>query len=77
VIRRFESDLPLLKGLLHVFTWLCPDQARELPHELRKQFGLSDPPAEGVPINSKARIDLLDSRPWFAAFQPIDKPMKL
>ena len=30
------------------------------------------PPGEWV-----VRVELLDSRPWFAAFQPMDKPMQL
>jgi hypothetical protein len=69
LIERLEEDLPLLKGLLLVYAWLCPCAARQLRPALWRRLGL--PPAGGVrPDPERDHIRLLDTRHWFAALQP-------
>lgn len=77
VIRRMERERPLLAGLLQVFNWVCPDKAILLPAEVRKQFNLETPTNEELSMPADHRVRLLDTRPWFAAFQPEDQPMQL
>jgi hypothetical protein len=72
---RLADDLPLLIGFLVVFAWLCPDRVPDIPAQLRKQAGLTCQTAAHAPETE--RINLLDSRPWFAAHQPSDRPMQL
>jgi len=72
---RLEEDWPLLKGLLMVYGWLCPKQARELPASLRKRLALPTP--EPPRQQGRNRIRLLDSRGWFAALLPKDKPLEV
>jgi hypothetical protein len=72
---RLEEDWPLLQGLLTVYGWLCPARARELPALLRKTLQLPEPKTQR---NRKYdRIRLLDSRRWFAAILPKDKPLEV
>jgi hypothetical protein len=69
LIERLEEDVPLLKGLLLVYAWLCPWAARELPPGLWRRLGL--PPGGGArPDPERDHIRLLDTRHWFAALQP-------
>jgi hypothetical protein len=75
VINRMKDDLPLHFGLLHVFNWLAPAEAAQIPAEVRARFQLPDSSGESNEL--QRRVALLDSRPWFAAFQPADKPMQL
>jgi hypothetical protein len=76
LIERLEEDLPLLKGLLSVYSWLCPRNARELPARLWRRLGL--PPALGVPTRLKRdHIRLLDGRYWFAALGPSGKKLEV
>ena len=77
LLRRLGPDLDLLKGLMHLFAWLRPGQVKDLPGELRQNLGLADPPESDLRRPPEERVSLLDSRPWFAAFQPTDKPMQL
>jgi hypothetical protein len=77
VLDRLADDAPLLRGLLSVFTWLCPARARELSPEIFRWLNLPPPNAGEVPTCDPGRISLLDTRPWFAALQPQDVPMKL
>ena len=39
LLDRLEEDWPLLKGLLTVYGWLCPEQARELPECAARGIG--------------------------------------
>ena len=73
LVDRLEGDLPLLAGLLTVFAWLCPDRMGDIPAELRKRLRL--PPREALSGPDTHRIQLLDTRAWFAALQPTDRPM--
>jgi hypothetical protein len=65
---RLGEDLPLLKGLLSVYSWLCPGEAAELPAELWERLELSAPPPGGESCRQD-RIRFLDSRCWFAALR--------
>ena len=76
VRERLAGDLPLLTGLLSVFAWVCPDRIAAIPADLRKRAGIRKPRREALGPDLQ-RIGLLDSRPWFAAHQPCDQPMRL
>lgn len=75
LLTRLEEDWPLLKGLLTVYTWLCPEQAQELPRSLREGLDLPEPTI-GVE-KKRDHIRLLDSRGWFAAILPKNKPLEV
>jgi len=76
LVARLGDDLPLLRGLLPVFAWLCPDRVSDIPATLRRSAGIASPRKAQRQVNI-ARIKLLDSRPWFAGLQPADRPMQL
>jgi len=69
LIWRLEDDLPLLKAVLHVYTWLCPAEALKLPRKLWSSLDLPVPQRIKRP-QERDKIHLLDSRGWFAALQP-------
>lgn len=64
LLNRLGPDKALLAGLLHIYAWLRPDQARKTPAwvwlELTPEFA-ADAPREQM----LHRVELLDSRPWF------------
>lgn len=64
LIDRLEEDRALLRGMLSVYSWLCPKRAAQLPSNLWAQMQLP-PPERARP--KRNRIRLLDSRAWFAA----------
>jgi hypothetical protein len=76
-IYRLDKDQPLLGGLLQVFNWVAPAQAKHIPERIRKHFGLSEVTAVDLEVPDHQRKMLIDSRPWFAAHQPEDKPLQL
>jgi hypothetical protein len=63
LVHRVGDDTPLLRAVLDIYAWLCPDSARSLPawiwSELPQMPSASD---NGV---MHERSDLIDSRPWF------------
>ena len=61
--RRLGEDLPLLRGALALYGWLCPERAAALPPGLWREIGVP-PPAPGPAAGGRRRVDLLDSRPW-------------
>jgi len=66
VFERVENDVPLLRGLLSVYEWLCPESAGKFPADLWERLGLPDP--ESVPRQEQHDpVKLLDSRTWFGA----------
>ena len=69
---RLADDLPLLEGLLVVFAWLCPNRVGDIPTWLRQRAGI---PKQPLPPDASDphRIQLLDSRPWFAAQQTVHR----
>jgi hypothetical protein len=66
LLRRVEDDLPLVKGLVSVFSWVSPERAKQLPSWIWKKLDLA-PPAGSMhaPEGRPPRPDLLDTRPWF------------
>lgn len=76
LLKRVGSDVPLLQAALTVFMWLCPKRSAALPAWLLKQLRLPKP-EKGLHECEPVRIRLLDSRNWFAAFQPKDKYLEV
>ena len=76
VLRRLEDDVPVLRALLTLFGWLSPSRWAKLPQKIREQLGLHQP-QDVSPEEEQARIRLLDSRAWFAALQPRDRPLEV
>jgi hypothetical protein len=77
LLDRLGAERPLLTGLLHLFNWVAPARALRLPREIRELLHLAEPNADDLALPDDERVRLLDSRPWFAAFQPTDQPMML
>ena len=65
LFRRLDSDAPLLRALLSVFSWLSPGRACTLPQWIWDAIGLPAPAAG--PDTHRERVDLLDRRTWFPA----------
>lgn len=66
LLHNLGADVPLLGGLLSVFSWLAPQRARELPSSLWHKLQLSPPDAK-VNVNGiETRAGFLDTRPWFS-----------
>jgi hypothetical protein len=76
LIERMGRDLPLLHSALALFNWMCPGRARELPRSVRERFALAAIEADDLEAMEVRRVRLLDSRPWFAPHQPIDRPLE-
>ena len=76
VLRRLEDDVPVLRALLTLFGWLSPSRWAKLPQKIREQLELHQP-QDVSPEEEQARIRLLDSRAWFAALQPRDRPLEV
>lgn len=75
LIWRLDEDVPLLKGLLNVYGWLCPKYVLKLPNDLWKLLGVSPP--KPAPRSKRNHIRLLDSRGWFAAQQSPDRKLEV
>lgn len=76
LMERMGRDLPLLHSALALFNWMCPGRARELPLPLRERFALAEIDSEDLNAMEARRVRLLDSRPWFALHQPIDRALE-
>jgi hypothetical protein len=76
LINRLEEDAPLLKALLLVYGWLCPQGVLKLPERLWRLLRMSPPNASLKPPTHD-HIRLLDSRGWFAALQPPDRKLEV
>lgn len=63
LIAGLRCDDPLLAALLTVFAWLAPGRAAQLPGFVWRRLGLLPPAA--VASVDEARINRLDTRPWF------------
>lgn len=59
------GDEPLLASALLLFAWLAPGLARDIPEPAWQALHLRRP-AQDAPLISRARVDRLDSRPWFS-----------
>jgi hypothetical protein len=77
LIHRFGPELPILRALLNIFSWICPLEAAQIPENIRTRLGVEIILPEDPAATTRVRKNLLDSRPWFAAFEPMDVPMKL
>jgi hypothetical protein len=64
LVRRVAEDTPLLRGVLSVFSWMCPEQAASIPQPAWKALELTAPKPDLKPACGARRHDLLDSRPW-------------
>ena len=73
LLARLEDDWPLLKAVLTVYGWLCPKQAKRLPESLRKKLKVPRPQK----TKNRDHIRLLDTRNWFAAMLPMNKPLEV
>lgn len=60
LFERIGSDLPLLKAILTIFRWLCPDRAEMVPSWVWEKLRDEESGPE-----SGSRPFLLDTRPWF------------
>ncbi len=76
LLERVGADSPLLRATLTVFDWLCPGRAAELPMWMRRRMGLGGQ-IRGGDTARNDRINLLDRRKWFAAFQPKDQNLEV
>jgi hypothetical protein len=76
LVERAGVDLPLLQAAISVFNWLSPQRARLLPAWLREQFALPEVDGGDLAALEKEHVRLLDSRPWFALHQPLDRPLE-
>lgn len=66
LVARLGPDLPLLRAVLVLYGWLCPEKLSRLPRWIRDDLRL----VRGGPDDLRAsdeRIALIDSRPWFGA----------
>jgi hypothetical protein len=77
VLFRLGRDQALLAGLLQVFNWVSPAEARQIPAQIRERFCLPKITSDDLETPDHERKMLLDSRPWFAAHQPADQPLQL
>lgn len=75
LLARLEEDTALLKALLQVYGWLCPNRIQQLPETLWQQLGICRP--ERGQKQKRNHIRLLDSRGWFAALQPPDRKLEV
>jgi hypothetical protein len=75
VIWRYGPDLSLLRALLNVFAWVCPVEAAQIPGDIRSRLGIEIQIPDDPAATTRTRVNLLDSRPWFAAFHPMDAPL--
>ena len=76
LLRRVADDKPLLAGLMSVFRWISPEKAELLPQWVWNNVcEPADEPVDDATL--RRRIALLDARPWFAAHQPTDEPLRL
>jgi hypothetical protein len=75
---RVAEDRPVLIGLLSVFSWLAPEVMAGLPAHIRQELPFA-PQVRGRKAKElqRRRTELLDTRPWFSAYQPPDKPLQL
>ena len=64
LLSRVEDDMPLLKGVLSIFAWMCPSCADYIPDGVRMQHDITAEQRQVTTINPR-RVELLDTRPWF------------
>jgi hypothetical protein len=67
---RVAEDVPLIRGVLSIFSWMSPDRARAIPHWVWQSLGLTVQGHASGPEGRPARWELLDTRPWFCPAVP-------
>jgi hypothetical protein len=73
LLARVGEDKRVLAALIEIFTWACPDRARELPVWLWGELGIESPNFGALaPEVDNRHIRLLDSRDWFGPTHPAD-----
>lgn len=65
LVARLGDDVPLLRGVVDVFRWLCPSVALQLPKELLSPSGRALQNDDSTACADPLRVNLLDGRPWF------------
>jgi hypothetical protein len=76
LVHRMGADLPLLHAVLAAFNWISPHRAQSLPDWLRERFALLQEDVADPEATEQERVRLFDSRPWFTAHQPTDRPLE-
>lgn len=76
LLSRMNRDLPLLQSMLTLFSWLAPGRAAAIPEDVRARFALPVVLTDDPEGTEARRVRLLDSRPWYTAFQPEDQPLE-
>jgi len=67
LLERVGEDAPLLRGVLSVFQWVCPERAAELPKWIWTAVDRASQESLNTP---HSHAELLDSRPWFRPTLP-------
>lgn len=75
LLSRLEEDTPLLKAVLQVYGWLCPNYVLKLPARLWRRLRVPRPKPQPKP--KRNHIRMLDSRGWFAALQPPSRKLEV
>jgi hypothetical protein len=71
LLGQLGEDAPLLTAVLSLFAWLDPNRSRDIPAVVWDRLGLLPPPPENEHhVDTQARADLIDSRPWFRPSNP-------
>lgn len=76
LIARMGPDLPLLQAVLTVFAWMAPGRVVAIPPEIRGRFALPRIETPDAAAVEARRVQLFDSRPWYAVFHPEDRPLE-
>jgi hypothetical protein len=62
---RVAEDVPLINGVLSVFSWICPERRHAIPQWVWQALHSSLQDQDAQHGGQPQRCDLLDSRPWF------------
>lgn len=73
LVTRLDQDVPLLEGLLVVFSWLSTGRTQALPLWLLTRLSLDDSQLNFSADRTRSRACLLDNRPWFIPAIPADE----
>ena len=65
LLSRVDEDAPLLKGVLAIFSWMCPSCAEAIPDTVRFQLDIVPDESDIERDVDPRRVGLLDTRPWF------------
>jgi hypothetical protein len=65
LLDRVGEDLPVLRGLMSVYGWMCPGRSLTMPEWVWFRLGLPRPRPHEVMGEDGCRAPLLDTRDWF------------